>query len=85
MDTLFGQSMEEILDQVSVVSEVTDALLYRKGFYGDLLKLAEYIEQIEKTGVLLIPTLQKLHLSIEDLYALQLTAFEWSNNVSVCV
>jgi len=60
-------------------------LLYRKGFYGDLLKLAEYIEQIEKTGVLLIPTLQKLHLSIEDLYALQLTAFEWSNNVSVCV
>lgn len=85
MDTLFGQSMEEILDQVSVVDEVTDALLYRKGFYGDLLKLAEYIEQIEKTGALLIPTLQKLQLSIEDLYALQLTAFEWSNNVSGCV
>ncbi|ABR89716.1 signal transduction protein [Janthinobacterium sp. Marseille] len=85
MDTLFSQSMEEILDQVSVVEEVTDALLYRKGFYGDLLKLAEYIEQIEKTGALLIPTLQKLQLSIEDLYALQLAAFEWSNNVSGCV
>lgn len=82
MDTLFSQSMEEILEQVSVVDEVTDALLYRKGFYGDLLKLAEYIEQIEKTGALLIPTLQKLQLSIEDLYALQLAAFEWSNNVS---
>ena len=85
MDTLFGQSMEEILDQVAVVDEVTDALLYRKGFYGDLLKLAEYIEQIEKTGALLIPTLQKLQLSIEDLYALQLQAFEWSNNVSGCI
>ncbi|MNR88971.1 biofilm formation regulator HmsP [compost metagenome] len=85
MDTLFGQSMEEILGQVSVVEDVTDALLYRKGHYGDLLKLAEYIEQIEKTGALLIPTLQKLQLSIEDLYAMQLTAFEWSNNVSGAV
>jgi EAL and modified HD-GYP domain-containing signal transduction protein len=84
MDTLFGQSMQEILGQVSVIDEVSDALLYRKGFYGDLLKLAEYIEQIEKTGALLIPTLQKLGLSIEDLYALQLSAFEWSNNVSTC-
>ncbi|MES2025139.1 MAG: EAL domain-containing protein [Pseudomonadota bacterium] len=82
MDTLFGQSMTDILEQVAVVEEVSDALLYRKGFYGDLLKLAEYIEQIEKTGALLIPTLQKLGLSIEDLYALQLSAFEWSNNVS---
>lgn len=84
MDTLFGQSMQEILGQVSVIDEVSDALLYRKGFYGDLLKLAEYIEQIEKTGALLIPTLQKLGLSIEDLYSLQLSAFEWSNNVSSC-
>lgn len=82
MDTLFGQPMNEILGQVSVVDEVSDALLYRKGFYGDLLKLAEYIERIEQTGALLIPTLRKLELSIEDLYALQLSAFEWSNNLS---
>ncbi len=82
MDTLFGQPMDEILAQVSVVDDVSDALLYRKGFYGDLLKLAEYIERIEQTGALLIPTLRKLELSIEDLYALQLSAFEWSNNLS---
>lgn len=82
MDTLFGQAMNEILAQVSVVDEVSDALLYRTGFYGDLLKLAEYIERIEQTGALLIPTLCKLGLSIEDLYALQLNAFEWSNNLS---
>jgi EAL and modified HD-GYP domain-containing signal transduction protein len=30
----------------------------------------------------LIPTLQRLGLAIEDLYALQLSAFEWSNNVA---
>lgn len=82
MDTLFGQSMQQILEQVAVVDEVSSALLARRGFYGDLLKLAEYIEQIEKTGALLMPTLQKLQLSIEDLYALQLAAFEWSNMVS---
>jgi EAL and modified HD-GYP domain-containing signal transduction protein len=82
MDTLFGQSMKDILAQVAVVDDVSDALIYRRGFYGDLLKLAEYIERIEKTGILLIPTLKKLDLSIEDLYALQLTAFDWSNNVS---
>lgn len=84
MDTLFSQSMQQILGQVSVVDEVSDALLYRKGFYGDVLKLAEYIERIEQAGDLLMPTLQKLGLSIEDLYALQLTAFEWSNNISSC-
>jgi c-di-GMP phosphodiesterase len=82
MDTLFGLSMQEILDQVSVVDEVRDALLYRSGFYGDVLKLAEYIERIEQAGTLLIPALQKLGLGIEDLYALQLTAFEWSNSIS---
>lgn len=82
MDTLFGQSMQAILDQVSVVDEVSGALLHREGFYGDVLKLAEYIERIEQAGALLVPTLQKLSLPIEDLYALQLNAFEWSNNVS---
>jgi EAL and modified HD-GYP domain-containing signal transduction protein len=82
MDTLFSQSMSEILGQVSVVDEVSEALLHRNGFYGDALKLAEYIERIEQAGALLIPTLQKLNLGIEDLYALQLSAFEWSNNIS---
>jgi len=82
MDTLFGKPMEEILEQVSVVDEVSEALLHRGGFYGDALKLAEYIERIEQTGALLIPTLQKLGLAIEDLYALQLVAFEWSNSIS---
>jgi EAL and modified HD-GYP domain-containing signal transduction protein len=82
MDTLFGQSMKDILAQVAVVDDVSDALLYRRGFYGDLLKLAEYIERIEKTGTLLMPTLKKLNLSIEELYALQISAFDWSNSVS---
>jgi EAL and modified HD-GYP domain-containing signal transduction protein len=82
MDTLFGQPMNKILEQVAVVEEVSDALLYRRGFYGDLLKLAECLERIEETGWLLMPTLHKLQLSIEDLYSLQLAAFEWSDSIS---
>jgi EAL and modified HD-GYP domain-containing signal transduction protein len=82
MDTLFGQSMQQILEQVSVVDEVSQALLHRAGFYGDALKLAEYIERIDRAGALPVPTLQKIGLAMEDLYASQLAAFEWSNNLS---
>ncbi|WP_293778014.1 EAL domain-containing protein [uncultured Oxalicibacterium sp.] len=82
MDTLLAQSMDQIVLQVPVSDEVRDALLYRKGFYGDLLKLAEYIERIEQTGAMLMPTMKRLDLSIEDLYGLQIRAFEWSNSIS---
>jgi EAL and modified HD-GYP domain-containing signal transduction protein len=65
-----------------VIEDVSDALLRRRGFYGELLKLAEYIERIDEAGSLLAPTVNKLHLSTEDLYALQLEAFEWSDGVT---
>jgi EAL and modified HD-GYP domain-containing signal transduction protein len=81
MDTLFGQPMEKILEQISVAQEVRDALLFRKGTYGDMLKLAEYAERLEDAGPLLGPTLKKLNLSTEDFSALQLTAFQWASNV----
>ena len=50
MDTLFGTPMEKILQQIAVADSVSDALLQRKGLYGDMLKLAEYIERVEETG-----------------------------------
>ncbi|MGZ3239379.1 MAG: EAL and HDOD domain-containing protein [Burkholderiaceae bacterium] len=81
MDTLFGQPMEKILEQIAVAEEVREALLFRKGTYGDMLKLAEYVERIEDAGPLLLPTLEKLKLSPEDFSALQLTAFQWASNV----
>jgi c-di-GMP phosphodiesterase len=81
MDALFGQPMEKILEQIAVAEEVRDALLFRKGTYGDMLKLAEYVERIEDAGPLLLPTLEKLKLSPEDFSALQLTAFQWASNI----
>ena len=82
MDTLFGSPMEEILKQIAVVDSVSDALLSRTGIFGDMLKLAEYIERVDEAGSLLLPTLQKLQLSVEDLNELQLAAFEWSENIA---
>jgi EAL and modified HD-GYP domain-containing signal transduction protein len=81
MDTLFGMPMPTIMEQVSVIEEVSDALIARKGFYGDLLKLAEYLERIEEAQPLLVPLLQRLQLSNEDLYDLEIASFEWSDQV----
>jgi len=81
MDALFGMPMHAILEQVAVVEEVGAALHARKGFYGDLLKLAEYLERIEEAEPLLRPMLRKLELSNDDLYELEVASFEWSDQV----
>ncbi len=73
--------MTKILDQIVLGDEVCDALLYRTGFYGNLLKLAEYVEKPSEAGRLLAPLLLKLGLPVEELYPLQLEAFEWSNSL----
>ncbi len=81
LDSLFGQPMKKILDQIVLGEDVTNALLYRSGFYGDLLKLSEYIEKPSEASRLLGPLLLKLGLPVEVLYPLQLKAFEWSNSL----
>ena len=82
MDALFSLPMTEILTQIAVAEEVEAALLKRQGFFGDLLKLAEYIEHIEEAAVLLMPTLNKLQLTAEDLNEMQLVAFDWTNKIA---
>lgn len=82
MDALFGSPMEKILEQIAVVDVVSEALLSRTGIYGDMLMLAEYLERIEESGGLMAPTLEKLKLSNEDIRAIQLNAYEWSEQVA---
>jgi EAL and modified HD-GYP domain-containing signal transduction protein len=81
MDTLFSMPMKMILEQIAVVDEVSDALLLRKGFYGDILMLAEYLERIEESQPLLMPMLKKLDLSNDDLYDAEMASFTWSNKI----
>lgn len=82
MDTLFGMPMEKILEQIPVVEEVSDALLRRQGYFGQLLNLVEYTEWHSKTDTQLLQAIRDLRLSHNDLYLLQLAAFEWSDHVT---
>lgn len=82
LDTLFSIPMEEILKQISMADAVSDALLHRSGRCGDLLRLAEHMERIEEAGSMLEQLLDKIGLSGDNLYALQLAAFEWSDRVA---
>jgi EAL and modified HD-GYP domain-containing signal transduction protein len=81
LDTLFSQPMTIILEQIILGKEVREALLHRTGFYGDLLKLAEYVEKPGEAGSLLAALLMELNLPSDSIYPLQLEAFEWSNSL----
>lgn len=82
VDTLFGVSMKDILEQIPVVEDVADALLSRTGFYGDLLHLVTGLEHIEEDSGLLVSLLEKFGLTSDDLYRLELAAYEWSDIVT---
>ncbi|MBV8666357.1 MAG: EAL domain-containing protein [Burkholderiaceae bacterium] len=82
MDTLFSLPMENILEKMSVADEVRVALLGREGLYGDMLKLSEYLERGQDYDALAAPILEKLALSSEELYELQVAAFEWSDSIA---
>lgn len=82
MDALFGLPMEQILEQVPVVDEVRDALLQQQGYFGQLLRLVKYTEWHSKTDTQLLQAIGDLRLSHNDLYLLQLAAFEWSDHVT---
>jgi len=82
MDVLFGIPMADIVEQIPVSDEITSALLRRGGFFGELLKLAECIEQPDRQedeGVL--PTLRSLSISGDDMIELEMAAFQWSDSV----
>ena len=81
MDTLFGIPMADILTQIPVNEDVSEALMYRAGFFGDLLKLAECVERIEDMEEYIVPTLRDLAMSTDELVELEMAAFEWSDNV----
>jgi EAL and modified HD-GYP domain-containing signal transduction protein len=81
MDTLFGIPMSEIVTQIPVIDEVAEALVHRTGFFGELLRLAESIEQMEETEDTVIPTLKQLAISTDELVEFEVAAFAWSDTV----
>jgi EAL and modified HD-GYP domain-containing signal transduction protein len=78
MDALFSVGMDDLLGRVKVRGEVRDALLLRRGDYGNMLSLVERLEN-PQSGPGLTDMLQAIHLSATQLNAIQLSAFEWVN------
>jgi EAL and modified HD-GYP domain-containing signal transduction protein len=80
MDTLFCVPMADLVEQIPVSEEVSNALLKRSGFFGELLRLAESLERMEE-GEDVLPALGELADNGDDLVELEMAAFEWSGQV----
>ena len=82
IDALFCVPMDQILQQISVVEDVKLALLERNGILGEMLLLVEHSERAESNTTGLISELEHLQLGKDELYSMQVQAFEWSDNVA---
>ena len=79
VDTVLGMKMEEVLKQFSLVDEVRDAVLERKGLLGEMLTLIEKVEAGSFETV--AENLATLGLSVDDLNKAQLEAIQWAANL----
>jgi EAL and modified HD-GYP domain-containing signal transduction protein len=81
MDVLFEVRMDDLMEQIPMIDEVSDALLHRTGFFGELLRLAESIERMDDAAVEVTPCLETLAITSDDLLELEVAAFEWTDSV----
>jgi EAL and modified HD-GYP domain-containing signal transduction protein len=79
MDTLFSLPLPALLEKIMVAKPVRVALLQRQGQYGQMLRVAETLEQGDAPDV---ADLQRLGLTLDVLNQLQLQAFDWANKIS---
>jgi len=79
VDTVLGMKMEEVLKQFSLVDEVRDAVLERKGLLGEMLTLIEKVEAGSFETV--AENLATLGLSVDDLNKAQFEAIQWAANL----
>jgi c-di-GMP-related signal transduction protein len=80
IDILLEVSMEELVEKLNLVDDVRAALLERTGPLGDLLLLAEKLEQADFTGV--NQHLDSFGITFNHLLAAQLETIAWSDRLS---
>jgi EAL and modified HD-GYP domain-containing signal transduction protein len=73
--------MGQLLEQLNLAEPVTDALLYRQGVYGPILRLAESVEG--EDAELLLRLCSDLQSSPEQLNAHHLTALGWAASLQL--
>lgn len=79
LDVLFETPMDEILSNLNLTDEISQALLSREGQLGELLTLAERLEVTDFDAVTLL--LDKCAVTLDQLLTAQLEAFNWRVNV----
>jgi EAL and modified HD-GYP domain-containing signal transduction protein len=77
LDTLLGMPMEEVIKQISLISEIENALLKHEGKLGNLLLLVEKLEQNDFDAA--EGLMADMQLNLGDLMQAQIEAMHWAN------
>lgn len=79
LDALYETPMEHVVESLHLSEDMADALLRREGQLGQLLHLAEKLEKTDFAAVQEL--LNSLSISLDQLLAAQLDAFNWRNSI----
>ena len=79
LDTLLGMPMEEVIQQVSLSSDVENALLKHEGKLGNLLLLVVKMEQNDFDAA--EGLLADMQLNLGHLMQAQIEAMNWANQL----
>lgn len=80
LDTLLNIPMAEVLEQICLGDDVSQALLAREGSLGKLLLLTEKLEQADFASAETL--LKETNLELKHLMDAQVEAIKWTNNLS---
>jgi len=80
-DAMLSVPMSEILENVDVADDVRSALIDRLGTFGQMLRVAEVLENAG-TGRPLNAALKKLGMTVKEMRDIELAAFEWVQELS---
>ena len=80
LDALLNQSLEEIVKQINLTSDVREALLEREGKLGSMLQLAEELERNDYEKV--TQRIFQLGFGIGDLMQMRTEAMAWAASVA---
>ena len=75
VDVLFHVPLAQVLDRITLPSEVTDALLYNKGSYAAYLQLGVAIEEADQSQVDVLSA--QLGLELHQVDNNQVEALKW--------
>lgn len=75
LERMFDVAVEDIIASLNLSSDLTDALLFRRGHYGEILRVAEHLEELEFKAA--SDELTAMGISLDAVFGLQVKAFNW--------